>query len=83
MTQPDPTAEAAARQKEQEKEYGTYVAVNPIMIGNALAFNTGDPVPAGHVERGVVSSEDVAKVGTKSANAATGTVAPVKTESGK
>lgn len=41
-------------------EYDTYVAVRDIQIGNALAFNEGDPVPLSHVERGVVSLSDVA-----------------------
>ena len=55
----------------QAKEYGQYVAVNPIDIAGARAFNVGDPVPASHVERGVVASEDVAKTTTKAAAAVT------------
>lgn len=43
----------------QAAEYNTYVAAKPIFIGTARAFNEGDPVPASHVERGVVSPEDV------------------------
>lgn len=53
----------------QQKEYGTYVAVNPIDHLGARAFNPGDPVPVSHVERGVVSLDDVAKVTTKAAAA--------------
>lgn len=33
------------------KEWSKYVAVDRIVIGGALAFNPGDPVPAGHVDR--------------------------------
>lgn len=43
----------------QAKEYGQYVALVPIEIGGARAFNVGDPVPASHVSRGVVSQEQV------------------------
>ena len=56
----------------QAKEYGQYVAVERILIGNALAFKPGDPVPAGHVTRGVVSKDKVAKPHTKAAQAVTG-----------
>lgn len=35
----------------QRDEYTKYVAVTDINIGNARAFNTGDPVPASTVER--------------------------------
>ena len=56
----------------QVKEYGTYVATEQIHIGTALAFNVGDPVPASHVERGVVDSSQVAKRDTKAGKAATG-----------
>lgn len=55
--------------KAQKAEWGTYVATEPIDIGGARAFNAGDPVPASHVERGVVSSESVAKTNTKAAAA--------------
>jgi hypothetical protein len=33
----------------QEEEYGTYVAIVPIDVGNARAYNAGDPVPASNV----------------------------------
>lgn len=49
MTQADP--QLAAFAKEQHDEYNTWVAVGPIDIGNARAWNTGDPVPASTVER--------------------------------
>lgn len=51
-----------AFRREQAREYGTYVANTTIFIGTARAFNVGDPVPVSHVERGVVSLEDVDKV---------------------
>jgi hypothetical protein len=35
----------------QAKEYGTYVATQPINVGNARAYNEGDPVPVSNVER--------------------------------
>lgn len=59
-------------QKQQEAEYGTYVAIEPINIGGARAFNPGDPVPKGHVERGVVDETQVAKANTKAAKTVTG-----------
>lgn len=52
------------------KEYGMYVAVEPIDVGAARAFNVGDPVPASHVDRGVVPSSAVARTTTKAAAAA-------------
>lgn len=33
----------------QRKEYGQYVAKEPIHHGYALAYNAGDPVPASNV----------------------------------
>lgn len=53
-------------------EYGTYVALAPIDINGARAFNAGDPVPVSHVERGVVSADQVAKTTTKAGRAAAG-----------
>jgi len=55
-------SELEAYEKAQVREYGTYTAVRQIHIGEALAFNTGDPVPVSHVERGVVSRDDVTTV---------------------
>lgn len=57
--------------KAQKEEWGTYVAVAPIDIHGARAFNVGDPVPASHVTGGVVSADVVAKSTTKAAQAAT------------
>lgn len=70
MTQPAAPAEVDALIAAQQKEYGQYVAVQPIDIGTARAFNVGDAVPTSHVERGVVSAESVAKTSTKAAQAA-------------
>lgn len=47
----DYAAEDAAYKAAREAEWGTWVASGPIHIGNALAFNDGDPVPASTVER--------------------------------
>lgn len=52
----------------QAAEYGEYVAKEQIFIGNALAFNVGDPVPKGHVTREVVSRSQVVKASTKAAS---------------
>lgn len=58
---------------EQKREYGAYVATEPIDIGGARAFNVGDPVPISHVERDdpPVRKDQVARVNTKAAAAAT------------
>ena len=45
MSELDQYAEAVRR------EWSKYVATEQIFIGGALAFNDGDPVPAGHVDR--------------------------------
>lgn len=66
---PEQTPDEAYRQA-QAAEYGTFVAKKPIYVRGARAFNEGDPVPKGHVERGVVSEDDVAKVSTKAGKAA-------------
>lgn len=71
MTQPAAPDEVQQLLAEQSKEYGQYVAVEPINIGNARAFNPGDPVPASHVARGVVPESAVAKSNTKAAAAVT------------
>lgn len=68
----DPAAEARARLETQTAEYGQFVAVNAIAINGVRAFNAGDPVPKSHVDSGVVAKDDVAKVGTKKADAVTG-----------
>jgi hypothetical protein len=46
----------------QAAEWGKYVAAEPIFFDGIRAFNAGDPVPASHVERGVVSAEQVTEV---------------------
>ena len=53
----------------QATEYGTYVAIKPIEIRGARAFNEGDAVPVSHVENGTVDADDVAKVTTKAGQA--------------
>lgn len=52
-------------------EYGKWVAIEPIDIGGARAFNVGDAVPNGHVDSGVVPKSAVSGVATKAAQAAT------------
>lgn len=54
----------------QAREYGTYVATEPIFIGGARAFNVGDAVPVGHVDDGIVPKTAVAKATTKAGEAA-------------
>lgn len=61
MTQPATAEQHAAA---IAKEYGQYVAREPIFIDGARAFNAGDPVPASHVTRGVVNAEQVSKTST-------------------
>lgn len=68
MSEQPVTADDA--QKAREDEYGKYVAKGPIFIGGARAFNAGDAVPVGHVERGVVDKDDVVGANTKAAQAA-------------
>lgn len=64
MTTPTPEP-AEARQQAIEAEYGMYVAAVAIDFGGARAFNVGDPVPKSHVDRGVVTHDQVAKANTK------------------
>lgn len=71
MTAPTP-ATAEELREAQRAEYGVYVAVTPIDISGARAFNPGDPVPASHVDRGVVLAEQVAKTSTKAGRVAAG-----------
>lgn len=56
----------------QVVEYGTYVATEVILVNGARAFNAGDPVPVSHVERGLVGTEQVARLTTKAGRAAAG-----------
>ena len=58
---PDAPMTAAQYREVLGEEYGQYVAVVPININGARAFNAGDPVPASHVERGVVEPDQVSK----------------------
>lgn len=53
----------------QVAEWGKYRAAKPIYIGGARAFNEGDPVPASHVDNGVVRDDEVVAVKAKSAAA--------------
>jgi len=46
---------------ELEEEWYTYVATEVIYIGEARAFNPGDPVPVSHVNRGIVKSSQVVR----------------------
>lgn len=46
----------------QIKEWSQYVATETIYINGVRAFNEGQPVPAGHVDRGVVEADQVKKV---------------------
>jgi hypothetical protein len=41
----------ALRRSVQAEEYGQFVATGPIDLDGVRAFNTGDPVPAGHVKK--------------------------------
>ena len=71
MTAPNPVTAADYREA-QRAEYGTYVAVVPIDINGARAFNVGDAVPVSHVESRVVNESEVAKVTTKAGREAAG-----------
>lgn len=54
MADKKPDAESAgvaARRDERLKEYGQWVATEPIFYDGARAFNEGDPVPAANVRR--------------------------------
>lgn len=53
-------------------EYGTYVAAEAIFIAGARAFNQGDAVPVSHLERGVVTAEQVVKANTKAGKSLAG-----------
>jgi hypothetical protein len=72
MPTPDELTAARERRSAQEAEYGEYVAVQPIAIDGARAFNPGDPVPKSHVSSGVVEKDSVARRNTKAAEAVTG-----------
>lgn len=72
MTAPVPVTTAEELRDALRAEYGVYVAVTPIDINGARAFNEGDAVPVSHVERGVVTTDQVAKVTTKAGRVAAG-----------
>lgn len=66
---PEPqTAEQYAAS--QQAEWGKYVATERIVINGVLAFLPGHPVPASHVERGVVDKSQVVGANTKAAESA-------------
>lgn len=72
MTTPASPATVEELRAAQAKEYGDWVAVDPIDVGNARAFNVGDPVPASHpFANGAHPS--VKRVTTKAAQAAADT----------
>lgn len=65
----DAPTTAAQFREAQAAEYGVYVAAHAIDIDGARAFNAGDAVPVSHVDRGVVSADDVKKTTTKAGQA--------------
>lgn len=71
MSSPDQPTTAAEQRDAVQKEWSQYVALAPIYVKGARAFNAGDPVPASHVKNGVVRSDEVAKSSTKAAAAVT------------
>lgn len=73
MSSPQPQT-VEEREAEQARFYGQYVAVAPIDIEGARAFNPGDPVGVDHVERGVVRPDQVAKTSTKAGQQAVAAV---------
>ena len=66
---PDTPITAAQFREVQGEEYGQYVAAQTIFIDGARAFNVGDPVPASHVDRGVVAADEVKSITTKAGKA--------------
>jgi len=56
-----PAELAAQAQLEHDVDWGTYLAVGPIDIDGARAFNTGHAVPKSHVDRGLVDAAQVSK----------------------
>lgn len=47
---PYDTPEVSQYREKQREEYTTYVATRDLMVGNALGFRDGDPVPKSTVE---------------------------------
>ena len=72
MTMPTPPQTVEQYSQALRAEWGAYVALVPIFFEGVRAFNAGDPVPASHVESGLVSTEQVAKTTTKAGRAAAG-----------
>jgi hypothetical protein len=56
--------DAMARRAAQLEEYGKWVATEQIVFGNAVAFNEGDAVPVGHVERFSLEEKGLVKLRT-------------------
>ena len=57
----------------QKAEWGEYVATEAIDINGVRAFNAGDPVPKSHVDRKVVSADQVKKAAKTTAKTTTET----------
>lgn len=73
MTAPAPQT-VEDRERERAAEYGKYVAVQAIDINGVRAFNVGDAVPIGHVDRGVVHKDSVRTVSSKAGQQAVAAV---------
>ena len=75
MTTPQPPQTVEDRERERAAEYGKYVAIHAIQIDGVNAFNEGDAVPVGHVERGIVPADAVrtrsSKAGQQAVSATT------------
>lgn len=62
---------AEQRREAVQKEYGEFIAVEPIDHDGARAYNVGDPVPAANVERwDYLGRKLVARQATKAAEQA-------------
>ena len=59
MSEPTPPQTLEEYKAALEAEWGRYVAAEAIEIGNARAFNPGDPVPVSHVKAGLVDKSAV------------------------
>jgi hypothetical protein len=70
-----PDLTAAEYAEAQRKNYSEWVAIVPIFINGALAYNPGFPVSSASVVDGTIDRTLIAKVGTKAAEA----VAPTTT----
>lgn len=65
-------ATAEDHAKALEAEWGVYVALGPVHVNGARAFNRGHAVPVSHVESGLVPADMVAKRTTKAGREALG-----------